>query len=203
VNEETNEIAKLSHPTSMNEAPPYNKVMPTGVRAMGSFDLAIDPHKPIYEDLSLLRDYRPLKRGQRYGHRGTTTYNPKPEDPEQEALFGKKVYKEKISQEDPRAVIEKMKSQEDKIATLQTQVETLVKILSQNQPVPEEVAPSVKEEPSKEEILLKEIFGQNYEDMKYQELVKLAKSRGIENLKAISKDDVIAKLKEFDANSEA
>ena len=196
MNEETNDIAKLSHPTSMQEAPPYGKVMPSGGRAIGSFDLASDGKKPIYEDLSLLRDYRPLKKGQKYGHRGTTVYNPKPEDPEQEAIYGKHVYKEKISQEDPRAVIDKMKKQEDRINELQTQVETLVKILSQNTPAQPEYAP---EADSSDNGLHDSVNGVKYKDMKYQELVKLAKLRGIENLKAISKDDVIAKLKELDA----
>lgn len=188
MDKETVDIANLSHPASINEPPAYGKTMPSGIRAMGSFDAAFDGRKPIYQDLTLLRDFRPLKQGQKYGQRGSTVYNPKPEDPDQEEIYGKRKYKEKISQEDPRAVIDKMKKQEDKITELQTQLDTLIKLMSQNT--------SIYEEPVNTYNELVE-----YKDMKYQELVKLAKARGIENLKAISKEDVIAKLQESDNES--
>ncbi len=179
-------IGKLSHPTSMNEAPAYGKTMPSGGRAMGSFDAAYDGRTPIAQDLSLLRDFRPLKAGQKYGQRGSTVFNPKPEDPEQEAIYGKREYKEKISQEDPRAVIDKMNVQNKEIADLKSQLAMLVKIVTSQNELINQV------DIAKDEV-------RDYEDMKYPELIKLAKTKGLGGLSGISKADVITKLKELDA----
>ena len=191
-NTNVNIITEQSHPVSMNDKPDYGAKMPSGGRAMGSFDVAFDGHTPISQDLSLLRDFTPLKPGQRHGQRGTTIYNPKPEDPEQEAIYGKKVYKEKISQEDPRAVIDKMNAQNKEIADLKSQLAMLVKIVSA-QDVAKDEASNASNLPQDE--------SKAYEDMKYQQLVKLAKERGIEDLKGISKEGVVIKLRELDSTN--
>lgn len=183
-------IPELSHPVSMKEAPDYAARNTSGGRAIGTLDAAYDGHKPISQDTSLLCDFRPLKPGQRYGARGTTIYNPKPEDIEQETVYGKKTYKEKISQEDPRAVIDKMNAQNKEIADLKSQLAMLVKIVS---------AQDVAKDEASDALNLPQVESKDYDAMKYQQLVQLAKKRGIENLKGIGKEEVIAKLKELDA----
>ena len=119
-----------------------------------------------------------LGKGQQVAHRGTVVYNPRPSDPEVEAVHGKKEFKRAVSPDSPTVVRERMKDMETLLAQQTKQIEILTAALGKNVSVPQAVGDAVDDIAS----------------MKYQDLQKLGSKRGI-NVKGMKKEEIIKALK--------
>jgi len=118
----------------------------------------------------------PLKRGQYFGHHGTTVYNMNPSSPEAEAIYGKKVYKTKVSPNSPQAMRKQQEESAEQIKSLQHQLDVLTKML-----IEKEQKPVQPEQPK------------SLESMSVAEVRTIAKEKGI-NCFQKSKGQLIAEI---------
>jgi len=174
---ETSQAVKAFAQTAMDsrKAPPTRLMSDGSVPIMSGEiemgNIGTEPNEASgYNRILLARmGVNPFKPGSRVLKQGTLVMNPKPEDPEQEAIYGERKYNPKVNPDSAQAIRKKNETLEEQVNIMREQIGILTAAITGTKT-------EEKKEPS-----WNEIRGQ-------------AKAAGI-NVKGKNKEEIIAELK--------